>query len=283
MFLYSDFSGSLLLLNQGATDSVWHRPFLVHLYFLFLLHNELVIMNQPITLYSSFGICGSKLDLFVPRNCYPLAKVEVWERRGEGQNVEPVSAVISKAMASKRPGSSWPGYQDTPLCWCLPSPTLQGGSGGWVSSSHTASPLRLSEELLTVCHSISEAQIWSPYLYPEWPVDVFSNCLPARLSAAAFSLPPADAPLLGRPCCRESLKQKLFYLLSRQQSLLTALCSYLDACCQLLAAQSQLRWITLQWATDLTESETSPPNQLFMKGTHFFSGSLTHIAALKKV
>lgn len=235
MFLYSDFSGSLLLVNQGATDSLWHRTLLVHSNFLFLLHNELVIMNQPITLYSSFVICGSKLDLFVPRNCYPLAKVEVWERWGEGQNVEPGSAVISKAMASKRPGSSWPGYQDTPLCSCLPSLILQGGSGGWVSSSHTASPLRLSKELLTICHSISKAQIWSPSLYSEWPVYVFSNCLPARLSAAV-SLPPADAPLPGRPCFTESFKQKFFCSLSRQQSVLTALCSYLGTCCRLLPA-----------------------------------------------
>lgn len=215
MFLYSDFSGSLLLLNQDATASLWHRTLLVHSNFLLLLHNELVIMNQPIILYSSFGICGSKLDLFVPRNCYPLAKVEVWERWGEGQNVERGSAVVSKATASKRPGSSWPEYQATPLCSCLPSPILQGGSGGWVSSSHTASPLRLSKELLTICHSISEAQVWSPSLYSEWPVYVFSNCLPARLSAAAVSLPPADAPLLGRPCFTESFKQKFFCSLSR--------------------------------------------------------------------
>lgn len=73
-----------------------------------------------------------------------------------------------------------------------------------------------------------------------------------------FSLPPLPVPLrCWRLCFRESLK-RFFCSLSRQQSLLTSLLSYLGTCCQLLSAHNQLRWITLQWDANLHIAKLVP-------------------------
>ena len=194
-----------------------------------------------------------KLDLICAQGLLSTCQGVGMEKRWEGQNVEPGSAVILKAAASKRPNSNWSGYQDTPLGWCLSSWNLHGEFGGWVSSSHTASPLKLSGEPITIFQS----HLWGSNLVPKpllWMASLhFLQLLLGQ--AVSFVVSP---PLCQRPfatgCFRETWKQ-FSCCLSRQQALLTSLCSYLVTCCQLLSAQSQLRRILLQWVTNLQKAK----------------------------
>lgn len=121
-------------------------------------------------------------------------------KEGKEQNVVPGFVVISKARACRRPESSWPRSVLVSL-----SLTLHEGAREWVSS-HTASSLRLSKDLVTIYYSTSSTQIWPSYLCSEWPIDVFSNSLSGDRQLLLFLYLPANVPLLLDAVLQGALK-----------------------------------------------------------------------------
>lgn len=153
---------------------------------------------------------------------------------------------------------------------------------GWVSSSHTAfrwgCPTSLSPFI-----SSPPRLIFGPQAFA---LNGQSLCFLQLLVSEAVGCGCCSAslpmPLAAGGCASGSPLKQFFCSLSRQQSLLTSLCSYLGTCCQLLSAHNQLRWIMLQWAANLHVTKLVPQTSHSKRGP-LFSGSLTCFVVSGKV